>query len=545
MWSYRHGWPTRTQSNGHSLTAYGPTNTGQLGSQAFAGNVGNSANQMTILIADTSYATGFPSGPAPNLTMSTLNLDPAGGAVCWEDLGLRFLGELLRVAHASPAGTPAVAMSGGQALRRSIAAGCSTLLESSDDTNQSSADFSLQTPNPRANSSTIVETNCVAPQTTINTGPAKPTMEQSASFTFSANPSAGATFECKLDSDPYASCTSPKNYTGPLDGDNTVTGTSHTFLVRATNATGTDPTPAEYVWNVDRVAPTITINNQPANPSTGASASFTYSADEALTGTPTTSFQCSLAKGAAADSFSNLLVRGENLHGLPDDNYTFKVHATDKAGNPGADDTYTWEVDNSLADTTPPETTILTKPVNPSVSGDASFTYASNEPGSTFECKLDGAAFEGCLASGKSYYGAGEAARTPSRSGRSTRLPTSIPAPPATAGKYPLRSSLRRRSRRLHHLRLRFRTRPSPPSRRRRPATAPRPSASVRASRAPATRAKSTKAPSRSCSSPFTTKTLTFGPHSLQVRAVAGGAVDPTPAKSNFKVLKPKKKKKK
>ena len=49
----------------------------------------------------------------------------------------------------------------------------------------------------------------------------------------------------------------------------------------------------------------------------------------------------------------------------------------------------------------------------------------------------------------------------------------------------------------------------------------------------------------KACSSPFTTKTLTFGAHSVQVRAIAGGAMDPTPAKSNFKVVKPKKKKRK
>jgi hypothetical protein len=49
----------------------------------------------------------------------------------------------------------------------------------------------------------------------------------------------------------------------------------------------------------------------------------------------------------------------------------------------------------------------------------------------------------------------------------------------------------------------------------------------------------------RACTSPYTTKKLKFGRHMLQVRAVAGGSVDPTPAKSSFKVAKPKKKSRK
>ena len=41
------------------------------------------------------------------------------------------------------------------------------------------------------------------------------------------------------------------------------------------------------------------------------------------------------------------------------------------------------------------------------------------------------------------------------------------------------------------------------------------------------------------CRSPLTTKTLSFGRHTLKVGAVAGGASDPTPAAFSFKVLKP------
>jgi len=41
------------------------------------------------------------------------------------------------------------------------------------------------------------------------------------------------------------------------------------------------------------------------------------------------------------------------------------------------------------------------------------------------------------------------------------------------------------------------------------------------------------------CRSPLTTKKLSFGRHTFKVGALAGGASDPTPAASSFKVLKP------
>ena len=82
------------------------------------------------------------------------------------------------------------------------------------------------------------------PETTIDSKPNALTNSTSASFEFSSN-EANSTFECKLDSGAYESCTSPKNLTGLSEG-------SHTFSVRATDAAGnTDATPASYTWTVD------------------------------------------------------------------------------------------------------------------------------------------------------------------------------------------------------------------------------------------------------------------------------------------------------
>src|SRR4029434_5775788 len=47
-----------------------------------------------------------------------------------------------------------------------------------------------------------------APQTTIDSGPSDPTNSMSATFTFSSS-EPGSTFECKLDSGSFGSCSSP------------------------------------------------------------------------------------------------------------------------------------------------------------------------------------------------------------------------------------------------------------------------------------------------------------------------------------------------
>ena len=46
-------------------------------------DVSSGANQATILVADTSYPVVFDEKPAPDASDGSLNLSPAGGAVCW------------------------------------------------------------------------------------------------------------------------------------------------------------------------------------------------------------------------------------------------------------------------------------------------------------------------------------------------------------------------------------------------------------------------------------------------------------------------------
>jgi hypothetical protein len=378
--------------SGHTVTAHDSAGA-QVGGFTFSGSVANGQNQMTILVADTAYAVSFPGGPSPDGTDASLNLDPAGGAVCWSGLDCVSWGSF-GGALPSPAGTPAspTGVTAGKALQRSIDPGCPTLLEAGDDTNDSATDFSEQTPNPRSNTSPIVETACTAPTAAIDTKPPNPTNSTSASFTYHSTPP-GAEFECRLDAEAFASCEAAgKTYAGPLSEG------SHTFQVRARDVNGTG-TPASYAWAVDTTAPVVTIDSHPEDPSPGASAPFAFHASE--TGA---TFECSLAMGANPDSFS-ACSSGKTYTSLEDGGYTFKVRATDSAENQGPPTAFGWTVDNSLLDTTPPQTTIVSKPPNPSGSSTAFFAYASNEPGSSFECTLDGAAFAACPALGMSYTG--------------------------------------------------------------------------------------------------------------------------------------------
>ena len=148
-----------------------------------------------------------------------------------------------------------------------------------------------------------------AAQTTITAAPAATTNSTSASFTFTANPATGATFQCSLDGAAYATCTSPRSLTGLAAG-------THTFQVRAVSANGTDPTPASHTWLITTTPPDTTLTSTPAASTTSTSAEFTFTANPAAGAT----FQCSLDGAAYATCTSP-----RSLTGLAIGNHTFNV----------------------------------------------------------------------------------------------------------------------------------------------------------------------------------------------------------------------------
>jgi len=524
---------------GHSMTLYNAS--GSLThSSTFSSSVPNSANQQTVLIGDTRVQEAF--GVAPDFVDSGLTISAAGGAACWNAGGIpadcvawgNFSGGgALQLATGTSVGSPVSpgGITAGKAIRRTIEPGCPTLLEESDDSDNSVADFSEVAPAPRNDTSPISEHTCAgAPNTAIDDKPALRSNSSSAEFTYEA-PTASS-YECKLDAAVFSACPAggPKEYTGLADG-------SHTFQVRGVNASGPDPTPASYTWTVDTTPPLATIDTHPVDPSPGATAQFTYHAPNE----PGSSFKCSL-DGALP---STCPTSGMTYHGLADGEHTFAVEATDSAGNQQLTASeFTWTVDNSLLDTTPPETTVNSGPPDPSESSSASFTYASNEPGSSFECSLDGAPFASCPAGGISYGGLGSGphsfqvrATDPSHNTDQTPAGYSFtivlaPAPiplPAPAGPAPVQAPLKAAIPPETTITTR------PPGR-----THDRtPTLRFRSNKRSATfLCQLDHAAYKPCRSPFTpARPLTPGRHTLTVRAVVAGVTDTSPASATFKVV--------
>jgi hypothetical protein len=232
---------------GQTITSYDNSGAPFGTSFTFPSNFANTANQATILVADSATVDGVPADFVnPGLQVAT---GMSGGFLCYSSFdcvawGMPGAGVTL----SSPYGTPAVASTGispGQTLVRSIAQGCSTLFETSDDTNSSAADFSLGQWTPRDGNSTIVEKACAPgvgvggnPNTTIKKRPRNRSTDDSPTFKFKSD-EVGSTFKCKLDHKKFHKCTSPKTVHGVAAG-------KHTFKVEAIDADGNvDPTPAK------------------------------------------------------------------------------------------------------------------------------------------------------------------------------------------------------------------------------------------------------------------------------------------------------------
>jgi hypothetical protein len=238
-----------------------------------------------------------------------------------------------------------------------------------------------------------------APATMIKSGPAATTTSTGASFAFTSSEN-GSTFSCKLDSGSWASCISPKAYSG-------LAVSSHTFSVKATDAAGNaDASPATRSWAVqattppppaDTTPPNTAITSAPSGTTTATTASIGFSATESGS-----TFSCKLDSGSWSSCTSV-----KSYSGLAVGSHAFSVKATDAAGNTDASpatDTWTVQATTPPADTTPPDTTISSGPTGTTTSTSASLAFSSSESGSTYQCSLDSGSWATCT-SPKAYSG--------------------------------------------------------------------------------------------------------------------------------------------
>jgi Bacterial Ig-like domain len=227
--------------------------------------------------------------------------------------------------------------------------------------------FSVQVTDAAGNQATATRSFTVdttPPSLSIDSGPSGPTNDRTPSFGFTAEP--GATTECSVDqgSPSYTSCTSPYTPAALADG-------SYTFHVRATDAAG-NQTEASRSFSVDTVAPAVGGISGPAITS-DPTPSFSFSAEAGAT------VQCSIDQGSAAyASCTSPYVSAS----LPDGRYTFRVRATDAAGNT-ASASQAFTVDSGA-----PSLSIDSGPSGPTNDTTPTFAFTA-EAGTTVECSLD------------------------------------------------------------------------------------------------------------------------------------------------------------
>ncbi len=211
-----------------------------------------------------------------------------------------------------------------------------------------------------------------------------------------------------------------------LDGTSFTTAAEEDGSPRATITTDFSPRPARYVrieglergsmwgisfWEVrvfgpetppaDTTAPETTIDSGPSGPVTTDSASFAFSSSEAGS-----SFECRLDGGAWGPCTSP-----RAYSDLANGSHTFDVRATDAAGNTDpTPDSQTWTI-SPPADTTAPNTSISSGPAGTTGSASASFSFDSTEPGSSFQCRLDGGSWSACT-SPRAYSGLANGSHT-------------------------------------------------------------------------------------------------------------------------------------
>ena len=209
--------------------------------------------------------------------------------------------------------------------------------------------------------------------------PAGPTNRSQATVSQFSNPD-GTIIECGLDGT-FTQCQAEgsRTFTNLTEG-------SHTIAVRGRDTLGNIGPAVSRTFLVDRSAPALAITGGPDGLVNSAIATYTFSATDATAVT----YTCSLDNVQPVSCTS-----GKQYTNLTEGQHTFSVVArdsvTDATVNLTSTQTRTFRVD-----TTTPETTILEGPAGTTTATAATFVFATNEPGSKLECRIDDQEFREC-----------------------------------------------------------------------------------------------------------------------------------------------------
>lgn len=229
-----------------------------------------------------------------------------------------------------------------------------------------------------------------APSLSIDAGPNGPTRDTTPEFEFTTD--AETTVECSIDQgeEAYGACSHAAKHTPAMplaDGD-------YTFRVRATDA-DMEATVATRSFTVDTAVPTVSIASGPTGPTNDDTPTFGFNSEAGAV------FECSVTTGGASYGPCSS-ASAHTPATLADGDYSFRVRATDAAGNVSTVATRTFTVD-----TVAPETTIDSQALGTTDEQNPEFEFSANEDGVSFECRLDSPTFTAC-ASPKIYGPLGE-----------------------------------------------------------------------------------------------------------------------------------------
>lgn len=206
---------------------------------------------------------------------------------------------------------------------------------------------------------------------TITQNPPSLTNQTSATFSFSG---VGiSSYQCSLDAASFATCTSPKSYSGLVEGD-------HSFQVKGTSAAGNTSGVTTYNWRVETTKPTITITSNPDALSTSPNATFQFTSNNAAR------FECQLNNSPAVTCSSP-----KTYSGLANGDYDFKVKAISAAGNISNVATFSWKLNS-----TPPTVTLASVPANFTKLTSVSVSFTGSNA-ARFECKMDTGTYAACV----------------------------------------------------------------------------------------------------------------------------------------------------
>jgi hypothetical protein len=303
---------------------------------------------------------------------------------------------------------------------------------------------------------------------------------------------------------------------------------STTYYATATDGSNNDSpcsstlgtTAASETYVEDSVPPVPSVTGGPTGLTNDRSPTFSFTATDAV---GPISFECSIDTGAA--DYGTCSGPGNTdtpSSPLTDGSYTFRVRATDAAGN-SAEATRDFQVDG-----TPPSVSIDSGPDGATTEPSPTFTFSGADAVGpvTFQCSIDSgtASFRACSGPGNSdtpvspladgFYDfrarATDGAGNSSVATRAFSIQTPNTPPETTITKGPKKT---------RKTRPKFKFSSNGPG-----ATF---------------QCKLDKRQFVACSSPFKTPKLRPGKHKLQVRAIGSGGTDPTPAVRKFRVLPP------